>query len=386
VQYVRLRKGADRLDGSPWIRKARVSRVQGPAIVGDLAQVEDRDGEVLGFGLYAAGADIAVRLVTLGAAEPPHDWLERRIRAALQARAAYGYGEADMTGYREINSEGDCLPGLVVDRYGPDRVVQLGSAAMGALETRIATALGDVPGRTFVTVEPGAAKREGVSAATPPPQDDGPLQFCEHGLSFETAAPPGQKTGAYLDQRDNRVAVARLVATTGCGDVLDVGCHVGGFALHAARAGARVVALDQSAVALRHGRVNEAANDLVGITWVEADMFSQLDEVLGDREFGTIIADPPRIQTGRRDRGRPTHALGGLVRRLARRVAPFGHLVLCSCSFHLGREQLDAVVTAAGEGEFVRVAALGQPEDHPVWPGHAEGEYLRVNIYQRRLV
>jgi 23S rRNA (cytosine1962-C5)-methyltransferase len=208
------------------------------------------------------------------------------------------------------------------------------------------------------------------------------MRFVEHGLQMIVPAPPSQKTGAYFDQRANRRQVAAL-ARHGGGSLLDLGCHVGGFALHAAAAGVPAVGVDQSAAMLQRAAAHAELNGLRGLAWVEADMFGALDDPRLAGPFGTIVVDPPKIAARRSDVERAAAAMERMVARVAARLTVGGHLVLCSCSHHLGRDHLDRFVLASS-GRWARVASLGADVDYPVAPGHVEGEYLRVAIYQRR--
>nr|WP_255216168.1 methyltransferase domain-containing protein [Pseudenhygromyxa sp. WMMC2535] len=204
-------------------------------------------------------------------------------------------------------------------------------------------------------------------------------------------APPAQKTGAYHDQRDNRAHFATLLGGEAIDPelpVLDLGCHVGGFALAAARAGRRVVAVDQSRDALAHARKNAAANGLQDrVEFVSADMFGALDHDALAGPFAAAVFDPPKIASSRRDLDRATGAMARTMTTLLSRLAPAGLLAACSCSHHLGGDALDRALWSAAERSgraCTRVASWGPGGDHPVWPGHVEGEYLRVAVYQRR--
>jgi 23S rRNA (cytosine1962-C5)-methyltransferase len=383
---IELRRDAGRIgpQSGPWIRKTQIARMLGVPDPHVLAQIVDRKGEPLAWGLVSAVSSITVRVLGWGAAPPPDDWLERRLAAAFAARDAYGFERAGTTGYRLVNSEGDGLPGLVIDRYGDDVVVQLGTAPMAAREPELLAWLrARWHGAIHVTMPEGAARAEGIDPPDRDGEGGGALHFLEHHLRFAAPAPPAQKTGAYFDQRANRRTVAQLAKRHG-GPMLDLGCHVGGFALHARRAGVDVVALDRSRVVLDQAAKNEAANALSGIVWIEADMFERLDHPALAGPFGTIVVDPPKIAARKNDVERALGALGRIVQALAPRLSPGGHLVLCSCSHHLGREHLDRVLVDEARHGWSRVLALGAGVDHPVVPGHREGEYLRVNVYQRR--
>lgn len=385
---VELRRDAGRIGPheGPWIRRRQVAKVWGPADPAALAELTDHRGQTIAWGLLAPDSEIALRIVGFGAA-PPTDWLSRRLEAAVMARHGLGLtdeSDAATTGWRVVNSEGDGLPGLTVDRYGDDTVVQIGTAAMAVRQAEVVEFFAArTPGRVFVVTPEKTGEREGFTPQQVLHGDDATLSFREHGLRFTVPAPPAQKTGAYLDQRDNRRSIAALARASG-GPLLDVGCHVGGFAVHAAALGVTTVGLDQSARALACARANAAANGLgERCTWVQGDMFGPLDDPALAGPFGVVVFDPPRVASSARDVARAAGAMTASLARLLPRVQPGGFAVVCSCSQHLGGEVLDEVMLDAGRS-WTRVHAFGPGPDHPVWPGHREGAYLRVHVYQRR--
>lgn len=409
-----LRKDAGKLDprSGPWIRRKQVGRVLGPPDPSAVAALVDRRGKVLGHGLYSPESAIVLRMIRWGERAPEPRWLEARVEAALLARRRLGLGVGGQTtGYREVNSEGDGLPGLVVDRFGAWRVLQVTTAPMAARIDSILAALGGAAqglDGCIVLGPRSAAEREGfpafervLDASGGPGDAPEALRWLEHGQVVTAPAPPAQKTGAYHDQRDNRRAFASLVAElpaphlgteqgTEPGAILDLGCHVGGFAIAAARASTRrVVAVDQSAAVLEYVVRNAAANGLEPgrVSSVRADMFGSLDAPELAGPFSAIVFDPPKIASSRRDLGRATGAMARTSATLLRRLEPGGVLALCSCSHHLGVAELDRAMLEAGERSgrpCSRVAVWGPGPDHPVWPCHVEGEYLRVAVYQRR--
>lgn len=367
----------------PWIRSRQVARWTGVPDPADLIQVLDRRGDALGWGLASETSSIPVRMLTWGSSPPPEGWLEQRLQQAFAARAVQGFDAQPTTGVRLVNSEGDGLPGLVVDRYDEALVIQVGTAPMVAREDAILSALRQLhPGPIHVVRPGGSAKAEGFEPGVRREGDDPWLRFVEHGLRMKVPAPPSHKTGAYFDQRANRRWVAQL-ARHGEGPLLDLGCHVGGFGLHAAAAGVTAVGVDGSAAMLERAREHAELNGLAGLSFVEADMFGPLDDERLAGPFGTIVVDPPKIAARRRDVDRAANAMQRMVARVAPRLRVGGHLVLCSCSHHLGIEHLDRCVIGA-KGAWARVAVRGADVDHPVAPGHVEGEYLRVMTYQRR--
>lgn len=382
---IEVRRDAGRIgpESGPWLRRNQISRFLGTPDPRDVVAVVDRHGDIIAHGLVSTVSTITVRMLSFGPTPPAADWLEQRIDAAFDARERYDFVGTGTDGYRVVNSEGDGLPGLVIDRYGDHLVVQITTAPMAAREDPIYAALRKRwPGPIHIVVPDTAARHEGMPGAIKVDGDAELLEFSEYGLRFAVPAPPSQKTGAYFDQRNNRRSIAALARAHG-GAMLDVGCHVGGFALHARRAGVDVVALDRSRTVLELGERNAERNGLSGIVWVEADMFAPLQAPQLDRTFGTIVFDPPKLASRRSDTDRALGAMAHALRALTERLEPGGHLVVCSCSHHIGREQLDRLA-AESPRPLTRVRALGAGFDHPVWPCHKEGEYLRVNVYQRR--
>lgn len=381
---VELRKDIGRVtahDG-PWIRRKQISRIIGSPDPWALARVVDRRDDTVGWGLISAVSAITVRMLSFGPDPLEPDWLPQRLHAAFEARRAYRFDEEGTTGFREVNSEGDGLPGLVIDRYEDQLIMQITTAPMAAREDDIVAWLhAHGHDRVLVLMPETAAKHEGFAAGQRGLVTAPTLGFHEHGLRFEVPAPPGQKTGAYFDQRGNRRVIAHLAARRG-GGLLDVGCHVGGFALHARRLGVPVVALDQSAVALDFARRNAAASGFDDIEWIAQDMFAPWNDPRLDRTFGTVVLDPPKIAARKSDVDRALGALTRLATHAARRILPGGHLILCSCSHHIGPDHLDRVALDL-PGSWRRVAWMGPGFDHPVAPGHREGDYLRIGVYQR---
>jgi 23S rRNA (cytosine1962-C5)-methyltransferase len=352
--------------------------VLGPPDPTALARIVDPRGETVAWGTYSPDSDIVVRVLGFGSAPPRDRWLDLRIEAALASRRRIGLGD-ETTGYREVNSEGDGLPGLVVDRYENVRVVQLTTAHFAARRDELTHLLSADVDDVICVVPAGAAKHEGLEPAHFGPRLDA-LGFRECGLGFACPAPPTQKTGAYFDQRENRRTAARLAASTG-GRLLDLGCHVGGFSAHAAALGVDCVAVDESETALAFAAKNVAGLP-ASVSFVRANMFGPLDHDALAGPFGVIVIDPPKMASSSRDQKRALTALRQLVGQLAPRVAPAGFLVLCSCSHHIGAQDLDEVASRASDRPLSRVMALGPGPDHPTALGHEAGEYLRAQIYQ----
>lgn len=371
-----------------WIRAAQIQRIQGPADPAELAQIYDSKQNPLGWGLYSPQSELRVRVLSWDAKPLAENWLEERIAEALARRAALGLDAADpqaaTTGYREINSEGDGLPGLVVDRYGEHRVLQITTAPMAARQAAILDALETHgPGATALVLRPEkAAAKEGFVPGFEGPVIDA-MRYREHDVNFEVPGPPTQKTGGYHDQRDNRHRVAELAEADGR-PLLDLGSHVGGFSVHAAARGIPALAVDSSAQMLSF--VERNAKGLPGaVRTLRADMFAPLDDAALQGPFGTIVFDPPKIASKPSDKRRAISATIRVLEQLFDRLAAGGHLVICSCSHHFTREDIDGcvrrVADACGRATTL-VESRGPGLDHPVHEGHAQGEYLRVNIYR----
>lgn len=381
---VHLRRDARRAAKArlSWLRERQIAREQGPPDPAALAEVLDHRGERLGFGLYAPDAKIRVRMLQWGPEELPGDWLARAISRARANRRSVGLGDDDTTGYREINTEGDGLPGLVVDRYEDERVVQITTAAMFARRAEILDLLGAAD-RSIVVAPERAAKREGFTPGVWGPTLER-LGYKEHGLRFWVPAPPTQKTGAYHDQRDNRALIARLTARSGL-PLLDLGAHAGGFSVHAAARGIDALAVDASEPMLEFVARNAAElPDEAGLVGtLAADMFGPLDDIKLRGPFGTIVFDPPKIVSKPHDLVRAKAAMRRTLEKLLPRLAEGGLLVVCSCSHHLDGDALDEVVEAArGARPVACVGRRGPGPDHPVAEGHPEGHYLRVHLYR----
>jgi len=378
------RAPAHRVEHLPaWIRRKEVTKIHGPPDPLAVADIVNHRGDLLGRGLYSPDSDIVARVLQRGGDALDPDWIKSRIARALALRSHLELG--DTTGFRETNSEGDGLPGLVVDRYGDHRVLQVTTAPMRARIAEIEAAFRSMDERTSTVLVPeGAARKESME-----PLCHGPaltaLRYREHGLEIQTAAPPSQKTGAYHDQRDNRVHLARLASAV-AGPLLDAGCHVGGFSLHAAAAGIECVALDQSDAALKFAERNVRANDLSGVTTVRADLFGPLDQPALRRQFGAIVFDPPKVVSNLRDVGRASNAMERSLTTLLPRLVEGGLLAVCSCSHHLGIDAIDLCVGRASGRAGVHTARIerrGAGADHPISPLHVEGEYLTIGVYMR---
>ena len=359
-------RGARRWEsGHPWIYRSDV--VDRPDAAAGAVVVTAQNGRPLGVALWSPTSEISLRLIDRDPrATIDGDWWRRRLAAALARREPLRH---QASAYRLAHGEGDALPSLVVDRYDRWLVVQLMSAGVEAFRGEITAALLELTNADGILARNDAPlrvrealPRETVLLAGDVPQE---IEVVEHGVRYVAAPWLGQKTGAFLDQRENR----RLVGEVARGRALDCFAYHGSFALHLATRADRVVALDASSHALERAADNARRNGFANIDFVEADAFQYLRdrERAGDR-FDTIVLDPPAFA-----KSKP--ALPGALRgykdinlRALRLLAPGGLLYTASCSFHLTKPLFLEMIqdAAADSGRRVALRELrGQPLDHP---------------------
>ena len=372
-------RGARRWQGRhPWIFKSDVVRPpSGPA---GAARVTDQAGRPLGVALWSPSSEISLRFVS---AEPEvaldADWWRRRLATAIARRT--GILDAQTNACRLVHGEGDGLPSLVVDRFDRWLVVQLLSAGLEAFRAPIVAALAELTGAEGILArnDVGVRGREGLArdvellAGTVPET----IEVLEHGVRYLAAPHTGQKTGAYLDQREARV----LVGSVARGRALDLFSYHGSFALHLAARADTVRAVDSSAVALVRAAENAALNGRTNIECVEADAFDFLrEEERSGARYETIALDPPAFA---KNRGSIAGALRGyrdINWRAMKLLAPGGFLYTASCSYHVGKDAFMAMLSdaAAESGRRMILRAItGQPADHPEVLTIPETGYLK---------
>ena len=359
---------------------------------GELVCVLSAANEVLGVGHWQIGS-IAVRILAFGLEELPAGFWNERIRAAYQVRNAIGLIRPDNNTFRLIHGEGDFLPGLIVDVYADTAVVQAHSIGMHVHRNEIAQALLDeVPQVKNVYYKsddtlPFKAPIDGekvgylISNLQSPISNSEEFWSLENGLSFRIDWLRGQKTGFFVDQRENRALVERYAKDK---DVLNMFCYTGGFSLYALRGGAKTVdSVDVSQKAIDLVNVNVAKNfpEATNHTAVTADAFEYLSaQKNAGKTYDLIILDPPAFA---KHRDAVKNALRGYQRINAKAIEmirPGGILFTFSCSQAVDKEAFRlAVFSAAAQvGRKVRILhQLHQPQDHPINIYHPEGEYLK---------
>ena len=383
----------------PWVFSGAIARVildashrSAAPEEGEMVCVRSAANETLGVGHWQVGS-IAVRILAFGVETlPAHFWNER-IRAAYQMREAIDLIRPDNDTFRLIHGEGDFLPGLIVDVYADTAVVQAHSVGMHVCRNEIAQAIIDeVPQVQNVYYKsddtlPFKAPVEGekvgwlLSNIQSPMSDSAEFWSTENGLSFRIDWLKGQKTGFFIDQRENRALVERYAAGK---DVLNMFCYTGGFSLYAMRGGAKTVdSVDVSQKAIDLVNINVARNfpQAKDHTAVAADAFEYLAaQKAQNKTYDLIILDPPAFA---KHRDAVKNALRGYQRINAKAIEmirPGGILFTFSCSQAVDKEAFRlAVFSAAAQvGRKVRILhQLHQPQDHPINIYHPEGEYLK---------
>jgi 23S rRNA (cytosine1962-C5)-methyltransferase len=375
----------------PWVFAGAVASVEGEPADGDEVDLVAHTGGFIARGLYNSRSKIRVRLYRWEPDAPlDADFFRERLASAIRLRDLWGLN-APGAACRLVFSEGDGLSGLTVDRYDRWLVLQFTSLGMARRKDLLADVLEELlrPAGVYVRTERGVGQLEGLQLQDGPLRGGSPpgdLEIQESGLRFRVNLAEGQKTGFYLDQRDNRLQVARLARGR---RVLDGFCYSGGFGLHAARAGAAgVLGIDSSEPALALARENAALNRLENISFERADVFERLDELVkrGER-FGLVVLDPPKFA---RSRGSIDEALKGYRRLQAlalRLLEPEGLFVMCCCSGLISPDMLEELLAQTAPDVRREVQLLerrGPSPDHPVSVACRESHYLKCLIARVR--
>ena len=375
----------------PWIYDQAIARQSDRGQPGDLAVIFDRDRKFLAIGLYDPTSPIRVRILQ-GRKPAPIDgaWFEARLRQAVDRRAPLA--GADTTAYRLVHGENDGLPGLVIDRYDHTLVLKLYTLAwVPHLRTLIDAMARPMPAKRLVLRLSRSAQAHrkhlhGLSDGlilSGPPLDE-PIVFLEHGLRFEADPIHGQKTGFFLDQRDNRARIEPMTANRA---VLDAFAYTGGFSVYAARGHAReVLTVDVSRPALSAARRNMALNrrhPAVGSAThrlITGDGFDVLENLRSrKRRFDVVIVDPPSFAATQAQVKPALRAYDRLTRLALGVLAPKGTLMIGCCSTHIGAQTFFSTVQRAASAARRPLQVLSRtqhPLDHPIT--FPEGAYLKA--------
>jgi len=370
--------------GAPWAFSNEIDMNAAAKALkpGMVVNVVGDDGHELGTGYFNPNSLIAIRLLDTSPGVKPgvSFFAERLSRAKALREALY-----DRPFYRLVHAEGDHLPGLTIDRFGDACTVQITTAGMEGLREPLLAALDKVlsPSDVILRADTPSRALEGLDSYVRAEKGAvGRIAVEENGIRYFADLGSGQKTGWYYDQRDNRAFMAALARDR---SVLDAYCYAGGFALAAAKAGAReVIGLDSSQPALTLAEESARANGLTA-KFVKGDVFDELERLGNAKEtFDIVIADPPPFVKSRKDLEAGAKAYRKLARLSARLVAKGGFLMLASCSHNIAPDRFASecalgIQRADRRARLIRQAGAGP--DHPVHPMLPESAYLKALVY-----
>lgn len=374
-------RGAARIRAlHPWVFRDDVTTPV-PSENGNLVAVRSAHGRPLGFAFQSNHSKIALRMIGTGDVEPDSAFWVARVEDALRYRRRV---VADTTAYRVLFAESDGIPGMVVDRYGNHLVAQILTAGAARIQDTVLDAFSERMEVDSVLARNDSAARtlEGLPREIAQLRGTTPeaVEVREGGIVYTVNPWKGQKTGAFLDQRENRARAATYVK----GRVLDAFSYQGSFALHAAPFAESVEVVDSSADALAHARENARRNEFHNLTFREANVFDDLRErVRGGERFDTVLLDPPAFAKSRSDLEAARRGYKEINLRALQLLAPGGILVTSSCSYNLSEgDWVDVVASAAADcGRVVRIVEKrSQARDHPVRLGFPESRYLKCLI------
>lgn len=370
--------------GHPWLFREQIESARGTGAAGSEARIVDAVGACLGRGIFTPESAIAVRMWTREDRPVDRALVLHRVRSA-QALRARTFADGTTNAYRVVNGEGDRMPGFVLDRYADVGVLRTDGAGAEAQLADVASVLVEVFGAELGSlvhrvVEKGKPPRATVLHGAPAPDT---IVVREHGVPFVVDLAQGQKTGAFLDQRENRRRVGAMAKGK---RVLNLFSYAGGFSLHAALGGAAsVTSVDVAAKAhaTAQGSFRAAGVETKGHEFVTADVFAFLESaVKKGRTWDLVISDPPSFAPNERSLGRALAAYRALHRACVAVLAPGGVFCASSCSSHVHAEDFVGTLDdeALGSSELRLVELYGPPPDHPTLPVWPEGRYLKFAV------
>ena len=384
MNAVRLtRRGEDRLEsGHPWIFAGDVAE-RGAAQAGQAVRVVNAKGRFLGIAHYSSTSQITLRLLSREDEAIDRAFFLRRLRAAAAHRERVA---PDCPAFRLVHAEGDLLPGLIIDRYGGCLVLQLLDQGMDAARDVLLDCLQELfsPRGVIARNDVPVRKLEGLPLEPEVLAGEIPerVSTSMNGLTFQADLRRGQKTGVYLDQRENYLAAARWAR----GRALDCFTSTGGFALHLAARCESVEGVDSSPEALRAAESNRQANAIANLTFREANAFDYLAGLVSARrQFDTVVLDPPAFAKSRTNLDAALRGYKEINFKALRLLAPGGTLVTCSCSHHVQESALLQVVAEAALDARRTLRILErrtQAQDHPILLTVPETLYLKCVIFE----
>ncbi len=384
IAYLKPTKEARVLQGNPWIFKSDIDRVSGSCQPGDVVSVKSARGRMLGCAFYNPMSQISLRFLTFRDEHVNERFIRERVRRAISYRRCF----ADMDSCRLIYSESDSLPGLIVDSFGGILSLQCMCLGMERFLPVVIDTLveemhprgiwerDDAPVRDLEGLEQKTGLLYGVV--------DDFTEIRENGVRFLVDVKNGQKTGFFLDQKENRAAIAPFVKDQ---KVLDCFTHTGSFALHAGHYGAADVhGVDISDYACECASKNAQLNNLSNVHFTAANVFDLLKEkTLAGEKYDVIILDPPAFTKSRSAVDSALRGYKEINLRAMKLIRDGGYLVTCSCSQHILPDMFNRMVQSAAADthtELMQIEYRTQGRDHPILPALPETQYLKCGIYR----
>lgn len=386
--FLKPRKSRPFYARHPWVLDSAIEKIEGNPADGDVVDLISEKGKFIARGLLNSRSRIRVRLYSWNAGESLDESFWRgRLENAIQFRRQLGYDDPRGAA-RLVFSEGDALSGLIVDRYADYLAVQVNALGMAVRLPVIVPILVELTGARGIVLrtERGINRMEGLEHHDGPywgQAPDGPLEIVENGLRYSVDLTEGQKTGFYLDQRENRKIAAGYLRGL---RVLDMFCYSGGFSLAASVLGGakEVVAVDSSSKAVALAEANARLNGATNIRFQCGEGFETLETLAAsDERFDAVILDPPKFARSRRAVQEALQAYHWLNRLALAVLEPGGKLVTCSCSGHVTREDFLYMLVGVARQTHRDIQILenrGAAADHPVLASCLESEYLKCFI------
>lgn len=374
------KRGADRIrHGHLWIyRSDLLTPVD--AAAGSIVPVQDPHGNFVGQGFYSDKSEITLRILTRSEEQIGEGWWRQRIKSAAQARERVAVSS---NAYRVLNSESDLVPSLIIDRY--DNILTLQTLSQGSETIKLVVVkilVEEFSPRAIVERNDVRVRQlEGLPLVSGTLYGECPdeIEVTQHALRFTVAPLGGQKTGSFLDQRENRLAAQGFAH----GRALDCFTFTGGFAIHLASVCETVLGIDISSEAIARARENARLNQALNVEFREANVFDTLRELEGSESFDTIVLDPPAFAKNRRSIKAATRGYKEINLRAMKLLNKGGILVTCTCSYHISEAMFADIIAEAAVDAHRKVQLLEkrmQSSDHPVLLGVPETYYLKCLI------
>ncbi|NLC32805.1 MAG: class I SAM-dependent rRNA methyltransferase [Clostridiales bacterium] len=386
MSKVFLKPGKEKrvFSGHPWVFLSDIERADKSVMPGDLVGIFTKQGKYLAQGVYNPNSQIALRILTTKDEAVDKNFIKKRVERAISYRRKF----ADLQSCRLIHAEADGLPAIVVDSFGPVLSLQCLSLGMSQYQKVIVESLVEIlsPMGIYERNDVPIRRLEGMEQSVGVLHGEIPdkVEMMENGIRFLIDVKHGQKTGYFLDQKENRAAIAPFVKGS---EVLDCFTHTGSFALHAAKYGAEsVLGIDISEFACQNAQENKHLNEFENVDFKTANAFDFLrEESQAGKQFDVIVLDPPAFAKSKSNIASATKGYKEINLRAMKMIRDGGYLITCSCSQHILAAMFKNIVLQAANDAGVNLMQAefrSQSKDHPVLPAAMETQYLKCGIYR----